>query len=132
MTVLTLAVLGWLAGLLAYLAALGLLYGEWISSGDFWSVVFSSLIAFALCYWVLYLPILRLVRFVLRHPRWNWVFPIVGMLIGVVPTALIARFWGGSFRPLLTPEAGLFLILFVAVGLVVGYGFTRLAHRTRA
>ena len=131
MTVLTLAVLGWLSGLVAYLAALGLLYGEGISSGDFWSVAFSSLIAFALCYWLLYLPILRLVRYVLRHPRWDWVFPIVGMLIGVVPTALIARFRGGSFRALLTPEAGLFLILFVVVGLVVGYGFTRLASRTR-
>jgi hypothetical protein len=34
MTVVQLGVAGWLAGLLAYLAALALLYGEWISSGD--------------------------------------------------------------------------------------------------
>jgi hypothetical protein len=129
MTILRLAVFGWLAGLVSYVAALGLLYGEWIGSGDFWAVALSSLIAFALCYWLLYLPILRLVRLVLRHPRWDWVFPVVGMLIGVVPTALIARFHGGSFRQVLTPEAGLFLILFVTVGLVVGYGFTRLADR---
>jgi hypothetical protein len=122
-------VIGWLAGLVAYLAALGLLYGEWIGSGDFWYVALTSLVVFAVCFWLVYLPILRLVRLVFRHPRWNWVFPIVGVTIGVLPTALIARFRGGSFAAVHTPEGGLFLILFVAVGLVAGYGFTRLAGR---
>jgi hypothetical protein len=38
----------------------------------------------------------------------------------------VARYWGGSLRALLTPEALLFYILFAVVGLVVGFGFTRL------
>lgn len=129
MTVTQLGCVGWLAGLLAYLAALGLLYGEWISSGDLWSVVTTSLIAFGLCYWLLYLPVLRVLRRWLPGPRWVWVFPVVAMLLGILPTALIARFHGGSLRALLTPEALLFYILFAVVGLVVGIGFTRLASR---
>jgi hypothetical protein len=127
MTVTQLGCAGWLAGLLAYLAALALLYGEWISSGDLGSVVVSSLVAFALCYWLLYLPVLRALR------RWApghvWIFPATAMLLGILPTALIARFRGGSLRALLTPEALLFYILFAAIGLVVGLGFTRLETR---
>jgi hypothetical protein len=126
MTVVQLGVAGWLAGLLAYLAALALLYGQWISSGDLWAVVVSSLVACSLCYWLLYLPVLRTVRRWLPHPRWVWVFPLIAMLLGVLPTALVARYWGGSLRSLLTPEALLFYILFAVVGLVVGFGFTRL------
>ena len=127
MTILRLGVFGWLAGLVAYIGALGILYGEWmISSGDFWSVVFSSLIAFWLCYWILYLPILRLARRVAPRAWAPWTYPVIGVLLGVLPTAAIARFWSGSFRGLFTPEALLFLILFTAVGLVVGVGFARL------
>ena len=124
MTVTQLGCAGWLAGLVAYLAALSLLYGEWISSGDFWPVVINSLVAFGLCYWLLYLPVLRAMRRRLPEARWFWVFPVTAMLLGIVPTALLARFWGGSLRALLTPEALLFYILFAAVGLVVGLGFT--------
>jgi hypothetical protein len=51
------------------------------------------------------------------------------MLLGIVPTALIARFRGGSLRALLTPEALLFYILLAVVGLVAGVGFTRLDSR---
>ena len=126
MTVVQLGLSGWLAGLVAYLAALALLYGEWISSGDLWSVVVSSLVAFGLCYWLLYLPVLRAVRHWLSRPRWVWVFPLIAMLLGILPTALVARYWGGSLRAVLTPEALLFYILFAVVGLVVGFGFTRL------
>jgi hypothetical protein len=53
MTVAQLGCASWLAGLIAYLAALALLYGEWISSGDFWPVAITSLVAFGLCYWLL-------------------------------------------------------------------------------
>jgi H+/Cl- antiporter ClcA len=114
------------AGLLAYPAALALLYGQSISSGDLWPVVVSSLVAFGLCYWLLYLPVLRAVRHWLPRPRWVWVFPLLAMLLGVLPTALVARYWGGSLRAMLSPEALLFYILFAVVGLVVGLGFTRL------
>ncbi len=126
MTVLQLGIAGWLAGVLAYLGALVILYRQWISGGDLQSVVLSSLVAFAVCYWLLYLPVLRAVRRWFPDPQWAWVFPFVAILLGLLPTALVARFWGGSLRALLTPEALLFLILFGVVGLVIGLGFTRL------
>jgi hypothetical protein len=129
LTIVKLGTLGWFAGLLSYLGALELLYGESISQGDLWFVIFSSLIAFALCYGILYFPILSMVRRWLPGQRWNWVFPVIAVLIGIVPAALIARFWGGSFNALVTHEALLFVILFTVVGLVVGIGFIRLTKK---
>lgn len=129
MTVFGLGILGWLTGLVAYLAALALLYRQSISRGDLGSVVFSSLLAFAICYWLLYLPILGLARRWLPRSWMAWSLPVIGVLLGLLPTALIARFWGGSFRALLTPEALLFMILFTTVGLVVGAGFVHLKSR---
>jgi hypothetical protein len=126
MTVLQLGIAAWLAGLVAYLGALTILYRQWISGADLRSVAVSSLVAFGLCYWLLYLPVLRALRRWLPHPQWAPVFPVVAMLVGILPTGLVARFWGGSLTALLTPEAGLFYILFGVVGLVIGFGFTRL------
>ena len=116
----------WGAGLGAYLVALGVLYGEFPSRGDFLAVVLTSLVAAAICYFLVYMPVLTLVRRLLNGRRWWPVYPVVAVALGLVPVALIARFWGGSFRSLLTPEAGLFAILFIVVGLVVGFGFARM------
>jgi hypothetical protein len=126
MTTVRLGIIAWLSGLVAYVGALGLLFGEWISRGDLLAAGFWSLVAFAVCYWLLYLPVLKLSRRLL--PRWapGWVYAVIATLLGIVPTALIARFLGGSFRALLTPEAFLYLILFGVLGLVIGIGFTRL------
>jgi len=123
------AVLAWLAGLVAYIAALALLYGQWMSRGDFTSIIIASLVAFALCFWLVYLPALRAARRVLGK-RPAFVFPVIAMLLGIIPTALIARVWGGSYASLYTPEAVLFSIMFAAVGLVVGIGFARLPENT--
>jgi hypothetical protein len=124
MTTLRLGLVGWLAGMVAYIGGLGILYQEWhVLSGDFVAVAFTSFFAFWLCYWIVYLPVLRLARRVVPRTWGLWTFPVIGMLLGVVPTAAIARFWGGSFGALLAPEALLFLILFTVVGLVVGVGF---------
>jgi len=102
------------------------LLGEWISYGDFRAIATSSLAAFGLCYWLVYLPVLRVLRRVLPLQAPAWPFAVVAVLIGVLPTALIARYWSGSFRTLMTPEASLFLVLFTAVGLTVGFGFPRI------
>ena len=69
---------------------------------------------------------LRVLRRVLPLQAPAWPFAVVAVLIGVLPTALIARYWSGSFRTLMTPEASLFLVLFTAVGLTVGFGFPRI------
>ena len=129
MTAFRLGLLGWLTGLLTYLAALAIVYGEWISRGDLGAVVLGSLVAFALCYWLVYLPVLHTVRRWFPPAAGAWVYPAVAVLLGLLPTALIARFWGGSLRALLSPESLLFLVLFTAVGIVVGVGFTRLGPR---
>jgi hypothetical protein len=126
MTIVRLGLLGWLTGLFTYLAALAIVYGEWISRGDLGAVAFGSFVAFALCYWLVYLPVLRTVRRLLPPAAGHWVYPAVAILLGLLPTAMIARFQGGSLRALVTPEGLLFLILFTAVGIVVGLGFTRL------
>src|SRR6478672_5752250 len=118
MTVLQLALAGWITGIVAYVGALALLYGQGLSRGDAGAVLFSSLIAFVLCYWLLYLPVLRLFRRSLGPRAPAWAFGLVACAIGLVPTALIARFYGGSWRALATPEASLFFIMFAAVGLV--------------
>ena len=131
MTVLQLGLAGWIAGIVAYVGALALLYGEWLSRGDAGAVLLSSLIAFALCYGLLYLPVLRLVRRGLGSKAPAWVFALVACAIGLVPTALIARFYSGSWKGLATPEAGLFFILFAVVGLVVGLGFPFLRSERR-
>ena len=96
MTTVRLGLKAWLAGLAAYIAALGLFWGEWISYGDLGAVARSSLVAFGLCYWLVYLPVLRVLRRVLPSQTPAWPFVLVAVLIGVLPTALIARYWGGS------------------------------------
>ncbi len=113
----------WLAGLAAYLGALGLFYGQSISRGDLLAVCFWSLLAFALAFFGLYLPVLLGVRRLLRGVRPLWPFPFVAGLLGVVPTAAICLFWGGGVRSLVSAEASLFYSMFATVGIVVGFAF---------
>jgi drug/metabolite transporter (DMT)-like permease len=122
----------WIVGLAAYLGSLALFYRQSISSGDLSSVLLSSLLAFALAFFALYLPVLLGVRRLLRGVRPLWAFPLLGVLLGVVPTALILFFWGGGLRSLLSPEASLFYSMFAVVGVVVGFGFAFIYRHDRA
>ncbi len=131
MTSLRLFIAAWLAGLLAYAGALALLHGERISAGDLRAVISTSFVAFALCYWLLYLPILHGVRRLVPHRAWWWLLPIAAMLLGIVPTALIAQVKGGSLRAIRTPEALLFHVAFAVAGLVIGAGLARLKRNDR-
>jgi hypothetical protein len=122
----------WVVGLAAYLGSLALFYRQSISSGDLSAVLFSSLLAFALVFFTLYLPVLLGVRRLLRGVRPRWPFPLIAILLGVVPTALIVCLWGGSIQSLLSPEATLFYSMFSAIGVVVGVGFVFIYHDDRA
>ncbi len=122
----------WVVGLAAYLGSLALFYRQSISSGDLSAVLFWSLLAFALAFFVLYLPALFRVRRWLRGVRPLWPFPLLAVLLGVVPTALILFFWGGGVRSLVSPEASLFYSMFAAVGVVVGFGFAHVYRDDRA
>jgi len=122
----------WMAGLVAYIGSLALFYGQSISSGDITAVLFSSLLAFAVTFLVLYLPALFAMRRWLRGVRPLWPFPLLAVLLGVVPTVLIVVFWGGGVRSLASPEASLFYSMFGAVGVVVGFGYTFIYRHERA
>jgi hypothetical protein len=120
----------WLIGLCAYVGSCALFYRQTISlsSADFRSAALYSFIAFAVAFCVVYLPSLLALRRLLHGVRPVWPFPLVAALLGVLPTALILFYWGGTLRSLLSPEASLFYAMFGAVGLIVGIGFT-LIHR---
>jgi hypothetical protein len=129
MKMLLVFVTSWLAGILAYLGALGLFYHQTISRGDFSAVALWSLAAFAVAFFVVYLPALFALRVVLRGVHPAWLFPLVATLLGVFPTAAILFYWGGTLRSLWSPEASLFYAMFSLVGIVVGLGYVRIHRR---
>jgi hypothetical protein len=132
MKIIGIFVTAWLVGLAAYLGSLALFYRQSISAGDLSAVLFWSLLAFALAFFALYLPVLFGVRRWLRGVRPLWPFPLLAVLLGVVPTALMLFFWGGGIQSLFSPEASLLYSMFAAVGVVVGFGFAFIYRHDRA
>lgn len=132
MKIITIFVVSWVVGLAAYLGSLALFYRQSISSGDLTAVLFWSLLAFAVVFFVLYLPALFVMRRWLRGVRPLWPFPLLAVLLGVVPTAVIVLFFGGGVRSLASPEASLFCAMFGAVGIVVGFGYAFIYRHDRA
>jgi len=121
----------WTSGAIAYFATLFLAFDEVPASlsGDFAAVLFWSILCYALSYVVLYLPLLRAVHRGLGGVRPWWPFPLLAVIAGAVPTALIAFFNGGGMRGLFGAEAVLFHVMFAAVGIVLGVGYV-LVHRS--
>jgi len=126
------AAVAWVLGIATYFAALLLIYGERPSwSGDTKAALFWSALAFGALFLVLYVPVLHGIRRMLHGVRPVWPFPLAGGALGVIPTALIAFLNGGGVRSLLSDEAGLFYLMFAAIGIVVGVGFA-VVHRNAA
>jgi hypothetical protein len=118
------AVIAWIIGVAAYFATFLFVYGErptW--SGDTKAVLFWSALTFSVLFFVLYMPVLRGIKRILRGVRSLWPFPLAAGGLGVAPTAVIAFLNGGDARSLLSSEAVLFYVMFAAAGLVVGVGF---------
>lgn len=115
-------------GLFAYVGSCALFYRQTISlmSADFRSAAIYSFVAFAITFFIVYLPALLALRRFLHGVHPMWPFPLVAMLLGVLPTAMVLFYWGGTLRSLLSPEASLFYAMFAAVGLISGIGFTRI------
>ena len=129
-----LAVLSWIAGLVIYLLALRIIHGESISSGDLGAVVFWSAITCLIAMPLVYVPAMFLTRYLLNGVNPVGVFPLVGVLVSVIPVillwALLGGFdMGGIFSALLSPESLMFSFLFAGTGVVFGLGFARL-YRT--
>jgi hypothetical protein len=131
MKTLRLFVASWVVGLMAYLVCCDLFYGQrvLITSGDFRAVASCSVLAFAVAFYLVYLPALLALRRLLHGVHPAWPFPALAIVLGGLPTAMILFFWGGSLRSLLSPEATLFYTMFATVGLVIGIGFVRMYHR---
>lgn len=124
MKIVLVAVLAWVVGVTTYFAVLLLAFAERPSwSGDTKAVLFWSALAFSVLFFVLYVPVLRRIRHMLRGVDPLWPFPLAAGALGVVPTALIEFLNGGNLRSMLSQEALLFYVLFGAIGIVVGVGF---------
>ncbi len=117
---LAIAIASWVAGLAAYLGCLKLAWGQSIGAADLPAVLFWSAAGLTLAIAVGYAPMM----FALRHrragPRRWWLFPAVGVALGIVPVLLIVSVFQGS--PL-SPEGLLFGSMFSASGAVFGTGF---------
>lgn len=122
------AVVAYLAGTGAYLAVLALIWGESIGR-ELEAVLFWG----GLGYLVAALPLTLILligvalarKFVFRSrgriPA--WLLPLAGAVLGLAPTYLIVRIWGGGLSGLLTPEAALFYSFFGVSGLCFGAGW---------
>ena len=118
----------WFVGLVGYFGALYLVHDEFPAtlSGDFAAVLFWSVVAFAVAYVVVYLPLLGWIARRLGGTRPLWPFPVAAVAAGIVPTAVIVVANGGGLRALASPEAQLFYVMFIATGIVVGTGYALL------
>jgi len=134
MKTLFLYVTSWLAGLSAYAGSCALFYHQTIAltSVDFRAVAISSSLAFTVTFALFYLPLLLALRRLLRGVRPSWAFPAAAALLGILPTACILFYWGGTPQSLLSPEASPFFAMFTVAGLVAGIGFTRIYRRDQA
>ena len=76
-----LAVLSWFAGLVIYLLALRIIYGQSISSGDFEAVVLWSAITSVIAMPLVYAPAMFVTRYLLNGVNPVAVFPLAGILL---------------------------------------------------
>jgi hypothetical protein len=118
----------WLAGLVTYVLALRFFSDQGLGAGDLRAVLFTSAIGVAVTVALVYAPALFLLRRRLKG-RSRWLYPVVSILLGVLPVMLIVRFWGGDFAAMASAEAMMFYCMFAAFGAVFGIGFARMYGR---
>jgi hypothetical protein len=125
MRLLAISVLSWIAGLVGYLVALQILWGQTISRGDLTAVLFWSLLAAAVAVAIGFAPVMFALRGQLgKRPAGVWLFPLVGVFLGAIPVVLIMSVWSNDLvRSLFSAEAGLFFCMFATFGAVFGAGF---------
>lgn len=120
-------VVSWLLGVAVYLSSLNLLYGQSAGRADLRAVLTWSLAAALFAFALIYLPIMFLLRRLLRGYKPVAAFPLVASLLFILPTAFMLGLssTGGSgfIRSLAGPEAVLFYCMFAAVGMSFGLGF---------
>ena len=120
-------VVSWLIGVAVYLSSLYLLYGQTAGRADLLAVLFWSFVASLFAFALIYLPVMFLLRRLLRGDKPAAAFPAAASLVFVLPTAFILGMsstdGSGLLNSLASPEAVLFYCTFVAVGASFGLGF---------
>jgi hypothetical protein len=120
-------VVSWLVGVAVYISSLYLIYGQTAEGADLAAILFWSFVAALLAFTLIYLPIMFLLRRLLRGYKSVAAFPLVASLVFVIPTAFILGTFStdgyGFLRSLVSPKALLFYCMFVAVGVTFGLGF---------
>jgi hypothetical protein len=120
-------VVSWLVGVAVYLSSLYLIYGQTAEGADLTAVLFWSFVAALFAFALIYLPIMFLLRRLLRGYKPVFAFPLVASLVFMIPTAFILGMFStdgyGFLRSLVSAEALLFYCMFIAVGVSFGLGF---------
>lgn len=112
-------VLAWGVGLLAYVGTLYFIWNQTVG-GDLGFVMFWSALALLVTTPLIYIPGLIGLHYRLGDTEPVPLFSLVAAFLGIIPTALIVLLWSRDWRSLISPEAGLFYVLFGAVGIVMG------------
>jgi hypothetical protein len=112
----------WIAGLIAYVACLSLLWRQTISSGDLPAVLFWSASVSALAVAFVYAPAMFALQRRTSGTAALWTYATSSAALGIVPVLLLMLIFGGGLRS--TPEAFLFYCMFTAFGVVFGAGFS--------
>jgi len=101
---------------------------SWLAGGaDLTAVLFWSFAAALLALPLIYLPVMFLLRRLLRGYKPAAAFPVVASLMFVLPAGFILGMFSadgsGFLHSFVSPEALLFYWMFVAVGVTFGLGF---------
>jgi hypothetical protein len=87
-------------------------------------IIVWSLVALLSAVPLVYLPALALLSRLVGGSRPRWLFIVVAIALGVIPTAMIMFCWGGGLAELVSPEARLFCGMFAVVGVVLGLAYS--------
>src|SRR5262249_42830636 len=99
-----LSVFSWITSFAGYLVLLRGIYGQTIAPSHLPSVLFWSWVAAIGALSLVMVPALVLLKKLLGGCRPPHLFPILGGLLGIVPTLLLIWAFGGTFRSLLSHE----------------------------
>jgi hypothetical protein len=112
------SLVSWVAALAMFVGVLKFGYHD--GSNDFGALTLWSSIALALAVPLAYLPALEILRRAIGGTTPAVAFPIVGALLGIVPTTIICWFFSGGFAGLLSQTAFWFDVLFGVFGFIFG------------
>jgi hypothetical protein len=116
-----------MAGFAAYEVMLRLIWRQSMG-GDWAAVAYWSLVALTFSTLLVYTPAMMVVRRILGGYRPIIWFPLVAIVLGVIPTMLIFVANGGNVSSWTSPEARLFYVYFGVFGVIFGLGFATGRH----